>query len=241
MVAVKLGWEEVGIETVAQTARKMGIQTEIERFPSTTIGAVEVIPMEVAEAYSGFATVGTRARAFPILKVENAEGQVLWEPQPERTPVLDTLVARVMVDLLQDAANQGTGAGLRRPGPFGGGLPVEVPAAGKTGTTNDGTDVWFNGFTPNLVATLWFGMDRPNPITPRATGGLIAAPAWGQFMRRVYYGDTTEAAVLAVPDENGLRPGAALPISPQWPFPARTHDAAGGPQDRKSVERMVRG
>ena len=219
MVAIKLGWEEVGIETVAQTARKMGIQTEIERFPSTTIGAVEVILMEVAEAYSGFATVGTRARAFPILKVENAEGQVLWEPQPERTPVLDTLVARVMVDLLQDAANQGTGAGLRRPGPFGGGLPVEVPAAGKTGTTNDGTDVWFNGFTPNLVATLWFGMDRPNPITPRATGGLIAAPAWGQFMRRVYYGDTTEAAVLAVPDENGLRPGAALPISPQWPFP----------------------
>ena len=219
MVAIKLGWEDVGIETVAQTARRMGIRTEIERFPSTTIGAVEVIPMEVAEAYSGFAGVGTRVRAFPIAKVEDAEGQLLWEPQPERTQVLDSLVARMMVNLLQDAANLGTGANLRRPLPFGGGLPTEVPAAGKTGTTNDATDVWFNGFTPNLVATLWFGMDLPVTITERATGGGIAAPAWGRFMTRVYYGDTTEVALAAEPDEDGLRPGAALPIPPEWPFP----------------------
>src|SRR5690606_3549727 len=71
MVAIKLGWEEVGIETVAQTARRMGISTEIERFPSTTIGAVEVIPLEVAESYSGFATLGTRVRPFPIVRVES--------------------------------------------------------------------------------------------------------------------------------------------------------------------------
>jgi len=219
MVAIKLGWEDVGIETVAQTARRMGIRTEIERFPSTTIGAVEVIPMEVAEAYSGFAAVGTRARAFPIMKVEDAQGQVLWEPQPERTQVLDSLVARLMVDLLQDAANQGTGAGLRRPNPYGGGLPTEVPAAGKTGTTNDATDVWFNGFTPNLVATLWFGMDLPVPIAERATGGGIAAPSWGRFMTRVYYGDTTAVALASEPDEYGLRPGAALPVPQEWPFP----------------------
>jgi len=219
MVAIKLGWEDVGIETVAQTARRMGIQTEIERFPSTTIGAVEVIPMEVAEAYSGFAGVGTRVRAFPIVKVEDAQGQLLWEPKPERTQVLDSLVARLMVDLLQDAANKGTGANLRRPIPFGGGLPTEVPAAGKTGTTNDATDVWFNGFTPNLVATIWFGMDLPRPIAPRATGGGIAAPTWGRFMTRVYYGDTTQVALAAEPDEDGLRPGAALPVPQEWPFP----------------------
>ena len=90
MVAIKLGWEEVGIETVAQTARRMGITTQIERFPSTTIGAVEVIPLEVVEAYSAYATLGTRVRPFPIVRVENAEGELLWEPQPERTLVLDS-------------------------------------------------------------------------------------------------------------------------------------------------------
>ncbi len=220
MVAIKLGWEEVGIETVAQTARRMGISTDIERFPSTTLGAVSVIPMDVAEAYTGFAALGTRTRPFPIVKVENAQGEVLWEPQPERTPALDSLVARLMVDLLQDAANRGTGGQMRASGPDGGGLPYEVPVGGKTGTTNDATDIWFNGFTPNLVATVWFGMDRPVMLTPRATGGLIAAPAWGRFMRRVYYGDTTTAATTAETDANGLKPGAALPIPPAWSFPA---------------------
>ena len=219
MVAIKLGWERVGIETVAQMARKMGISTEIERFPSTTIGAVSVIPMDVAEAYTGFASVGTRARAFPIVKVENAAGEVLWEPQPERTPVLDSLPARLMVDMLQDAANRGTGNMLRQPGPDGGGLPYEVPVGGKTGTTNDATDIWFNGFTPNIVTTIWFGLDRPQMLTPHATGGLIAAPAWGRMMRRVYYGDTTTAANTAPTGEDGLKPGAALPIPPPWPFP----------------------
>jgi penicillin-binding protein 1A len=221
MVAIKLGWEEVGIESVAQTARKLGISTEIERVPSTTIGAVDVIPMDVAESYSAFATLGTRARPFPILKVENAQGEVLWEPQPERTPVLDSTVARLMVDLLQDAANRGTGAQLRVAGFEGGGLPYEVPVAGKTGTTNDATNVWFNGFTPNLVATVWFGFDRPETITPKATGGLVAAPTWGRFMQGVYYGDTTKAAREAPTDSTtGKKPGAALPIPTEWPMHA---------------------
>lgn len=212
MVAIKLGWEEVGIETVAQTARRMGIATEIERFPSTTIGAVEVIPIELAEAYSAFATLGTRVRPFPILRVEDAEGEVLWEPQPDRTQVLDSLPARIMVDLLQDAANRGTGGNVRSVG----GLPYAVPAAGKTGTTNDGTNTWFMGFTPNLMAGVWFGMDRPIPITRTATGGGFAAPVWGRFMNHVYYGmqgvsDSTATA--------GIFDEGVMPIPEAWPMP----------------------
>jgi 1A family penicillin-binding protein len=219
MVAIKLGWEEVGIESVVQMARKLGISTEIERVPSITIGAVDVIPMDVAESYSAFATLGTRARPFPILKVENAQGEVLWEPQPERTQVLDSMVARLTVDLLQDAANRGTGASLHAAGFEGGNLPYDVPSAGKTGTTNDATNVWFNGFTPNLVATVWFGFDRPTTITPKATGGLVAAPTWGRFMRRVYYGDTTATAMAAPTDSTtGKKPGAALAMPIQWPM-----------------------
>jgi penicillin-binding protein 1A len=220
MIAIKLGWEEVGIETVAQTARRMGIATEIERFPSTTIGAVEVIPLQLAEAYTSFATLGSKVRPFPILRVENADGEVIWEPQPERTQVLDSLPARIMVDLLQDAANQGTGGNARTVGE----LPWEVPTAGKTGTTNDGTNTWFMGFTPNLMAGVWFGMDRPVPMTrggrPEATGGFYAAPVWGRFMKHVYYGmpegevdsgvaagGTFDAPVLAVPEPWPMLPG----------------------------------
>ncbi len=216
MIAIKLGWEEVGIETVAQTARRMGINTEIERFPSTTIGAVEVIPLEMAEAYSAFATLGTKVRPEPILRVEDAAGNVLWEPQPERTQVLDSLVARIMVSMLEEVVQRGTGAtGVR----VTAGLPYQVPAAGKTGTTNDGTDVWFTGVTPNLLATVWFGMDTPVPIFKlgpgkrQATGGGLASPVWGRFMKQVYYGSEA-AADEGAPGE--ARP-AVMPIPERWP------------------------
>lgn len=246
MVAIKLGWEEVGIETVAQTARRMGIQTEIERFPSTTIGAVEVIPLQMAEAYGTFASLGTRVRPFPILRVENADGELVWEPQPERTRALDSLVARVMVDMLNDAANTGTGANhYQIPGTLGrDSAGVRIHTAGKTGTTNGGTDTWFVGFTPNLAAAVWFGMDRPQPMSrgrPEATGGFYAAPAWGRFMNHVYYGLPGEASVAAALDSlggdlvaaggsedgvpvdstaRGTWAGGALPIPDAWPIPA---------------------
>jgi penicillin-binding protein 1A len=194
MIAIKLGLE-VGLETVAQTAQRMGIRTEIERFPSTSIGAAEVIPLQMAEAYASFASLGTRIRPHPILKVLSPEGGVLWEPQPERTQVLDSLTARIMVSMLEDVVRAGTGYNAVR---VRGNLPYEVPAAGKTGTTNDGTDVWFMGFTPNLTAAVWFGMDRPITIREGATGGGDAAPVWGRFMRRVYYGEGTRAEADSV-------------------------------------------
>ena len=210
MIAIKLGWDEVGIETVAQTARRMGIQTEIERFPSTTIGAAEVIPLEVAEAYSSFPNMGTKVEPRPILRVEDADGNILWEPQPERTQVLDSLATRIMVSMLEDVVRRGTGYTAVR---VRSGLPYSIPAAGKTGTTNDGTDVWFTGFTPNLLATVWFGMDSPVPIFEiapgrrQATGGGLAAPVWGSFMRRVYVG-------IEGDEENGVEEAPPLMTSP---------------------------
>jgi penicillin-binding protein 1A len=212
MISVKLA-AEVGLESVAQTARRMGIRTEIERFPSTAIGAAEVIPIEMAEAYSTFANVGTKVRPFPILRVEDAQGRIIWDPEPERTRVLDTRVARIMVSMLQDVVDSGTGYTAIR---IVAGLPRDVVAAGKTGTTNDGTDVWFNGFTPNLLATVWFGMDLPVEIRPNATGGGDAAPVWGEFVRRVYYGDSEAAdpdlaePILPIPEPWAVPPGLSV-------------------------------
>jgi len=204
-VAIKLGWEEVGIQTVIQMARRMGVRTPIQPFPSSSIGASELIPLELAEAYSGFATLGTKVRPFPILRVENAEGELLWEPRPERTQVMDTLPARVTVSLMQDVVDRGTATGAIR---GSGAIPYAIQAAGKTGTTNDFTNVWFAGFTPNLLATVWFGMDQPRTIYQGATGGADAAPVWADFMRQVYLGDEEEDSAPILP-----RPAA-------WPMPS---------------------
>lgn len=207
MIAIKLA-DEVGLESVAQTARRMGIRSEIERFPSTAIGAAEVIPIQMAEAYSTFANMGTKVRPFPILRVEDAQGNILWDPQPERTQVLDPLVARIMVSMLKGVVDGGTGYNAVR---LNARLPAEVVAAGKTGTTNDGTDIWFNGITPNLLATVWFGMDRPTEIYPGATGAGAPGPVWGSFMRRMYYGDPDAL------DEELRQP--TLPIPEPWNIP----------------------
>lgn len=216
MIAIKLGWEEVGIESVAQTAKRMGIQTTINRFPSSTIGASEVIPLQVAEAYSSFPNMGTKVRPFPILRVEDADGNVIWEPQPERTEVLDSLHTRIMVDMLEDVVRRGTAWNQVREA---GGLAYAIPAAGKTGTTNDGTDIWFSGFTPTMLATVWFGMDSPQPIFNLrhgtvATGGGQAAPVWASFMRRVYQG------VDADEDNDVLAETPLLSLPQAWPVPS---------------------
>ena len=214
MVAIKLG-KMVGMESVAQMARILGIRTEVEPYPSSAIGAAEVIPLQMLEAYSAFATLGTRVRPFPILKVESADGEVLWEPRPETTRVLDPPVARLTVSLMEEVVSQGTGYnGIR----ITAGLPREVPAAGKTGTTNEGRNVWFLGFTPNLAAAVWFGMDLPEPIVPRATGGGLASPVWGEFMRRVYIADLP-AAGDANRGGGGEQPVPLLPIPDPWPIP----------------------
>ncbi len=213
MVAIKLALE-IGLESVAQTAWRMGVRTPIERFPSTAIGAATVIPIQMAEAYSSFATLGTRVRPHPILRVESADGEVLWAPQPDRTQVLDSLVARVAVSMLEDVATRGTAATALR---VVAGLPPEFPAGGKTGTTNDGTDTWFIGFTPSLMAAVWFGMDQPQQIRPRATGGGDAAPVWGRFMKQVYYGAEDWDGTAVAEDGTPTEGAPMLEVPEPWP------------------------
>jgi penicillin-binding protein 1A len=211
-VTVRLG-VDIGLETVAQTAREFGIRTPVHPYPSMPIGAADVIPMHLAEAYTVFANGGSRARSRPILRVEDAAGRVLWEPQPEVEQVANPLAVAITRDMLVTALNNGTGYPARDPAQ--GGLPYSVPAAGKTGTTNDNTDVWFAGFTPDLVGVVWYGFDRPRRIMNNAAGGRLAAPVWGRFMRALYTGDSPE-----------------LPTPDPWAFPegivAHNIDAESG-------------
>lgn len=188
-ITVKLGMD-VGLETVVQTAKDYGITTRVLPYPSTSIGAPSVIPMQMAAAYSVFANAGTRVQPRYITRVDDADGNVLWETRVERKQVANDQVSAIVRDMMASVVNNGTGYPARDPANKG--LPYSVPAAGKTGTTNDGTDVWFIGFTPTLLATVWFGFDRPHTIAPGAAGGRFAAPVWGRFMSSLYVGDTPE-------------------------------------------------
>ncbi len=179
---------EVGIESVIQYARRLGIRTPIPPFPAISIGAADVYPLQVAEAYSVFATTGYRPSARAILRVEDAQGRVLVpESKPQVEQVLDSATTAIVRDLMRDALDHGTGYPARDPGQ--GNLPYEIPAGGKSGTTNDNTNVWFAGYTPSLLAVVWFGFDRPQKILPNASGGVYAAPVWGKFMRAAYFGE----------------------------------------------------
>ena len=179
IVAIRLG-QEVGPEAVIATARDFGISTEIPPYPSIYIGSADVYPIEMVSAYTTFATLGIRSRPFAVTRVESADGAVLWEPTPEREQVLTPEEAWLMVSMMKDVVLKGTAFQSVYQAGF------HYPAAGKTGTTNDGADVWYIGYTADLVAGVWVGFDRPQKIKTNAQGGLLAAPAWTSFMSEVY-------------------------------------------------------
>ncbi|MDB4886813.1 MAG: penicillin-binding protein family [Gemmatimonadetes bacterium] len=178
IIAIKVGME-LGAQSVIDMARKFGITTPIPPYPSIYIGAADVYPIELVAAYSAFATLGTRSSPTAIVRVENSRGDVLWEPTPVRVPVMSPEEAWIMVSMMKDVVRRGTAAGSV-------GANFQIPAGGKTGTTNDGADVWFVGYTSDLVAGVWMGLDRPRTIKGNAQGGILAAPAWTSFMNEVY-------------------------------------------------------
>jgi penicillin-binding protein 1B len=164
--------ELIGYGRVVQVARKMGLGTNIQPTPAVALGAYEMTPIDVAAGYTTFATMGTRAEPQFLRSVVNADGTPLEKFTPQTRPALDPRVAFLVVSLLKDVLNKGTGAGVRARG-------FTLPAAGKTGTSRDG---WFSGFTSNLLCVIWVGFDDNRDIG--MTGGAVAAPIWADFMTR---------------------------------------------------------
>ncbi len=181
-VAVQLG-EQLGIDSIAALAHRMGITTPIADVPSSAIGASAVRPLDLVTAYTTFANLGARAEPRFIRRVEDRAGRVLLAP-PRQAPdyVIDPRVAFIVRDMMRDVVERGTATAVRRY------VPERVPVAGKTGTTNDNTNAWFVGLTPELVAGVWVGLDRPVTITPHGGGGSLAGPIWGAIVGQYYRG-----------------------------------------------------
>jgi len=164
--------EMIGYGRVVEMCRQLGIEARLQATPAIALGAYEMSPLEVAAAYTAFASGGTRAEPAFLRAVENAGGVPLEKNAPKTKAVLDPRVAFLVTNVLEDVVNRGTAAGVRARG-------FAAPAGGKTGTSHDG---WFAGFTSDLVCVIWVGFDDNRELG--LSGAAAAAPIWAEFMKR---------------------------------------------------------
>lgn len=184
---------DVGVARIASLAHAQGITSDLPVVPALALGAASVTPLELTVAYAPFANGGQRVEPHLVEKIEDAFGRTLWQRPPR--PVVSVLApadAFLVTSLLQSVVDRGTGRPVREAG-------VRGPVAGKTGTTNDGADAWFVGYTPTLVASVWFGADRPQPLGWNASGGRLAAPAWARFLRDGWHTPEEDTAWMPPP------------------------------------------
>lgn len=166
--------ERVGIRRVQATARACGITSPMRDDLGLALGASEVGLLELVSAYSPFAHGGIRPEPRLVTSVVDSDGVVFEAAAPSITVALDPATAFLMNSMLESVTREGTARGLKA-------LGVTFPAAGKTGTTNDGRDAWFVGYTSALLAGVWVGDDQNRPL--KLTGGKNALPLWAAFMK----------------------------------------------------------
>jgi penicillin-binding protein 2D len=177
--------QHVGVSTAVYYAHRLGIESELPMVPSLALGTGEVTLLELTSAYTAFANRGTVSSPRLITRVENAQGITIYDSPERHTQAISSTTAFLMSSMLADVISGGTGAGARTAG-------FKLPAGGKTGTTDEYADAWFVGYTPHLVAGIWFGLDRPAPIMKGGFAGVVAVPAWGRFMKAATAGDAPD-------------------------------------------------
>jgi penicillin-binding protein 1A len=182
VVTVKL-LKAIGVEALTAFASKVGISSPLTPDLSLALGSSGVSLSELTNAYAVFLNRGQRTVPYTIRKILDREGLVLEEHEPGAEQVISPEVAFLITSILQDVIRHGTGWRARVLG---------RPAAGKTGTTNDFNDAWFLGFTPQLVAGVWVGMDQEDSIGKNETGSRAASPIWIAFMREALKGEPKE-------------------------------------------------
>jgi penicillin-binding protein 1B len=173
IATVKLA-EMVGFQRVADLAVKAGLGKNIMATPAIALGAYEVTPLDIAAAYTIFTHGGKRMIPYFIRTVRDAEGRTLLRNKPQEQEVLDPRVAYIVTNMLEDVINRGTAVRVR-------GMGLTVPAAGKTGTDDDG---WFAGYSSKLICVVWVGFDDNTDLS--IEGAHSALPIWAEFMKRAH-------------------------------------------------------
>ncbi|MEE8437481.1 MAG: PBP1A family penicillin-binding protein [Candidatus Neomarinimicrobiota bacterium] len=181
LIAIRIVQEMVPATEVKATAERMGITTDIRAVDAIALGTSEVYLLDIVGAYSTFTNQGVHNIPYGISKIEDRYGNVIKEYSPIQKEVLRAETAFIMTNLMQTVIDRGTGGSARwRYGFY-------RPAAGKTGTTQNWTDAWFVGFTPQLAAGVWIGVDDARVSLGKGQDGATAAlPVWGRFMKAAY-------------------------------------------------------
>jgi penicillin-binding protein 1A len=176
----------IGPDAVIEVGRRCGIKSPLASVYSVALGTSGVSPLEMASAFATFATGGIRHDPFWIRRIEDPLGRILEERIVGGKRSLDASLSYQVVDMMQGVLNNGTGAIVRRMG-------FDLPAAGKTGTSDDYHDAWFTGFTPTLCVSVWVGYDRGVGMRDSngrgITGARGAAPIWAEFMKKATDGE----------------------------------------------------
>jgi penicillin-binding protein 1A len=167
---------EVGVDSALRTAKALGISSPIARNLSIALGSSGVTPLEMCVAYATFANGGLRPEPYFLREVRDARGNVLERTTPTAERAISPDTAYLMVRMMQEVIRNGTGRAARRLG---------HNLAGKTGTTNENTDAWFIGYSPDLVGGVWIGFDTPRPLGDRQSAAAVALPIWIRFMGQV--------------------------------------------------------
>ena len=211
--------EQTGPGAVIDTARRSGVKSPLSSVYSVALGTSGVSPLEMASAFATFATGGIRHEPFWIRRVEDPLGRVLEERIVSGKRSLDASLAYQVVDMMSGVVNRGTGAVVRRMG-------FDLPAAGKTGTSDDYHDAWFTGFTPTLCVSVWVGYDRGVGMRDTngrgITGARGAAPIWADFMLKATSGEPPRE--FAIPSDIRFKevdPLTGLEARDRTPNPTR--------------------
>ncbi|MDL0432475.1 penicillin-binding protein 1B [Marinobacter sp. TBZ242] len=174
--AVRVGLD-VGIDEVKSTLEGFGVTSGISEYPSMLLGSVAMTPVTVAQIYQGLATSGFNTPLRTIRQVTDAEGEALSRYSLKVDQVADPAAVHLVQYVMQETMQEGTGRSVYRT------VPRELTLAGKTGTTDDGRDSWFAGFSGDLLAVSWVGRDDNGPTS--LTGATGALPVWSRFMSQV--------------------------------------------------------
>jgi penicillin-binding protein 1A len=204
MVSIRI-LQAVGTQNAQDWISRFGFDPEKHPpYLTMALGAGSVTPMQMATAYSVFANGGYRVNPWLISKITDQRGKVLVESQPplpnESVRAIDARNAFIMDRLLQEVARVGTAARTQRE-------LKRVDLFGKTGTTNDSIDSWFNGFQPTLVGIVWVGYDNPRSLGDRETGGSLSVPIWIDFM---------QTALKGVPVMEPSAPEGVVNVGGEW-------------------------
>ena len=170
----------VGIDRAVGYAEKLNVGTP-PSVPSLALGSSDVTLISLTSAYGAFAAEGVVRPPVLIRRVEDSDGNILYQDEQKSHEAVSAATAYLMSSMLADVVNHGTGYRARQAG-------FRLPAAGKTGTTNDYVDAWFIGYTPRVVTGVWIGFDQPKTIIANGYGGELAVPLWAGFMKEATKG-----------------------------------------------------